>query len=175
MTADETAGLTQLESSTEPLRHSVSPSVSDFTGISSAANFLASLTRLHAAGIVDGLALNEAGGGVPNAWRLTRLGELHCQSQAIVTGAPAITSLTPSTKSIAAAAGAPVSVSIAGTGFRGHQHVEVNGVRVPAVYTNKTTWVASYTLPLAAITVQFTVVDPQTGQTSANSPFVVTA
>src|SRR5262252_10533602 len=122
LVADETAALNQLTSCSEPLRHSVSPAVSDFTGITDNTALLASLTRWHAQGQVNGLIRNDAGGGVPTAWRLTHMGEaVYVKNQGVTKNAPTITSLIPSSTSIAAAAGKPVSITINGTNVRGRQ------------------------------------------------------
>jgi hypothetical protein len=179
LVADETAALTQLSSTSEPMRHSVTPSVSDFTGISNAANLLASLTNWHAQGNVNGLIPNEAGGGVPYAWKLTHMGKaIHAKAQNITPTAPAITGLTPSSTSIAAAAGKPVTIQVNGTGIRGTQVTQTGtGTPVvqPSTYRNKTRIDMTYALPASPGTVQISIYDGATGQTSGTSPLTVTA
>lgn len=174
LTADETAALNQLYSVQEALRHSTSPAVSDFTGIGNTAGLLASLQRWHAVGEVNGLAINEQGPAGVQSWLLTYLGQMFAKAIGATKAAPAITSLSPSTASIAAAAGKPVKVKVLGTNFRPFQVVQVNGVAQTTIYVNHTELDINYTLP-AASTVQFSVNDPNTSQTSGNSPFVVTA
>lgn len=175
LSADETAALTQLSSVTEPLRHSVSPAVSDFTGIGNNTALLASLVNWHAQGNVTGLVLNEQGPPGVQCWRLTHLGNFHAKAQNITKTPPAITTLTPSTASIATAAGKPVTIQVAGSGIRGKQAVQVNGVTVPSQYQNKGRIDMKYTLPAAPATVQVSVWDYELGVSSGNLPLTVTA
>jgi len=180
LVADQTAALTQLTSCSEPLRHSTSPAVSDFTGITDNNALLASLQNWHAQGQIVGLIRNDAGPPtVPYAWRLTHMGEsVFVKNQGISKTAPVITTLTPSTASIAAAASKPVTIKITGTSLRGKQ-VAQTGTGTPVVqkstYVSKTEIDMTYTLPSSAQTVQVSVYDGQTGQTSGNLPLTVTA
>jgi hypothetical protein len=179
LVADQTAALTQLHSCSEPLRHSVSPAVSDFTGISDNTALLASLTNWHAQGQVFGLIRNDAGPPtVPYAWKLTHMGSsLYAKNQTINKTAPAITSLSPSSTSIAAGGGVgkQVTITINGTSLRGTQVAQVGGTAVPSTYVSKVRIDMKYTLPASPATVQVTIYDGETGQTTANSPLTVTA
>lgn len=163
--ADETAGLAQMKVG-HPLRHSVSASVSDFTGISNPTNFLASLTRWHACGITNGQVKNDAGPAtVPYTWGLTRLGELFQQAN------PTISGLSPAT---AVHGSGQITVTVNGANFRGNAVVQAGGVPLPTTFVNSGQLTALYTPPAAAGSVPFTVLNPVAGGLSPSSAFTVT-
>jgi hypothetical protein len=86
---------------------------------------------------------------------------------------PTITTLAPATASIAA--NPTVAVVVTGTNFLPSDIVLVDGFQIPSTYVSATTMNASYTLPPLPKSVNFQVQNPTSGQTSATSPFAVTA
>jgi hypothetical protein len=87
--------------------------------------------------------------------------------------APVLNSLTPNTGSIAS--GPTVTVTLLGTNFLSTDVVLVNGVQITSTFTDADHLTATYTLPASPSTVQFQVKDPNSGLTSGQLPFTVTA
>lgn len=167
MLADELTGIAQLAIGS-PKRHSTTPAVSDFTGITNNTTFLASLLRWHACGIVNGLVPNDQGPtGVQN-WGLTLVGQLFQQYNVN------ISSLSPAT---ALHGTAQITVTVNGSGFKSTDVVQAAGVTLATTYVSPTQLTALYTPPAAAGSVPFTVYraqPPSSPITTAPSTFTVT-
>jgi hypothetical protein len=87
--------------------------------------------------------------------------------------APTITSLQPNTEALG---GLPtVAIKIQGANFLPTTIVLANGSHVPATFVSPTEIDCTFVLPAAAETVQFAVQDSVSGDTSAETPFTVTA
>jgi hypothetical protein len=179
LTADEELILQQLFSSGQPMRHKITnpyptypPTgpivVSDFTGLADATgvNAYESLTRWHAQGEVNGLALWTD--GVTQAWVLTILGQMYAESF----GGTHISSLTPSSS---ASSATNVALEVTGKGFSPTSEINFNGAVIATTFVDSGHLTATIaTVPATAGNVPVLVQDSVSGFKSNTLEFVVT-